>query len=191
MFFPFFLPFSDLTVLKRHRLFRQFINSRRFLYRRVKAFWNSPFLAWDTIECINTPPLVSHAVGEESIDVFFSTYFHGFRPICSVFFYVILGKVHVQWVIFYQQPRKGLHHMTLVKGMITVFPKFRSYSVQWADKGGWRDHPTSFIPKFPNLPMVALKSWSVCHQVLLPPASGKYLYKYLYKPIAFTLASDI
>ena len=78
----------------------------------------------------------------------------------------------------------------LIKGIIRFFPKFRSYLVQWADKGGRRHHLTSFIPKLPNLPMVALQSWSVCHQVLLP-AGGKYLYKYLYKPIAFTLASDI
>ena len=43
------------------------------------------------------------------------------------------------------------------KGIISFSSKFRSYSVQWADKGGLRHHP-SFIPKLPNLPMVALQS---------------------------------
>ena len=43
-----------------------------------------------------------------------------------------------------------------------------------------------FIPKLPNLPMVALQSWSVCQQVLLP-TGGKYLHEYPYKPIAFAL----
>ena len=77
-----------------------------------------------------------------------------------------------------------------VKGIIRVFSKILElFSAMGRQR--WLTPPSmSFIPKLPNLPMVTLQSLSVCHQVPLP-AGGKYLYKYLYKPIAFTLASDI
>ena len=73
-----------------------------------------------------------------------------------------------------------------VKGIIRLFPKFWSHSVETVNKVGKCHDPTYFVSKLPHLQMPGPESWSVC-QPLLAPRRLQALAHNLYNPINITL----